>query len=124
MVESSIALSVLTVLIFGAIEMSQMGMTSQVIATAASAGCRMAVINGRSQSDVTKAVASVLNSSGIKSSAYTLTTSPSDVTTSHMGDSVSVTVSVAFKNVSWFGSPFYLKTTTLSSSATMSSERP
>ena len=124
MVESSIVLSVLSFLILGMIEMSQMGMTFQIITSAANVGCRVATINGNSQADVTSAVSTMLAASGIKGTSYTLQTSPSDVTTTHLGDAITITISVPFKNISWFGSPMFFGKSTLSSSATMSSERP
>ena len=124
MVESSIALSVVTFLTLGMIEMSQIGMTSQLLTTAAESACRVAVINGHTQDDVSSVVSSVLTVSGIKSTSYTLTTSPSDVTTTHLGDAITVTVSVPFSQVSWFGKPMFFAASTLTSSVTMSSERP
>ena len=133
MVEASIVLSIFFVLVLGMIEMSQMGLTSQLLASAANAGCRVAVINGHTQSDVNNAVANILASGGISSSSYTLTTmtlppsplSPStDITTAHLGDGITVTISVPFSKISWFGTPIYLGSANIVSSATMSSQRP
>ena len=130
MVETSIVLSVFFLLVLGMIEMSQMGMASQLVTSAANAGCRVAVVNGHSQADVASAVSTLLASgginvsSGINASTYTITTSPSDVTTSHLGDSITVTVSVPFSSISWLGAPMFLGASTITSSATLSSERP
>ena len=124
MVEASIALSVFFFLVLGMIEMSQTGMVSQLLTSAANAGCRTAIINNHSQTDVTNAVSTVLASGGIPSSSYTLTTTPSDVTTTHLGDSITVSILVPFKNISWLGTPMFLGSATFSSSATMTSERP
>jgi len=124
MVETSIVLSVFFLIVLGMIEMSQMGMTSQLVTSAANAGCRAAVVNGHSQTDVNSAAASLLTAGGIPSSKYTLTTTPADVTTTHLGDSIKVTISVPFGNISWFGTPMFLGSSTVTATATMSSERP
>lgn len=124
LVETSIVMSVFVLLTMGLIEVSQLGMTSQILTTAAGAGCRVAVIDGHSQADVTSEAASVLSAAGISSSSYTLTTTPGDVTTSHQGDSVTVTITVPYRNISWLGTPLFLGSATLKSSATLSSERP
>ncbi len=124
MAESSIVLSVFFLIVLGIIEMSQLGMTSQVVTNAVNAGCRVAVIANHSQADVTSAVSTLMSSAGIGSSSYTLTTTPTDVTTSHHGDSITVTVSVPFSKVSWLGTPMFLGSANVRSSATLSSERP
>jgi len=124
MVEASMVLSVFFVLVLAMIEMSQMGMTTQLISSAANAGCRVAVVNGYSQADVTSAVSTRLAAGGISSSSYTLTTSPANVTTTHLGDSVTVAVSVPLGQITWFGTPRFLGSATVTSTATMSSERP
>jgi hypothetical protein len=124
MVETAIVLSLIFLLVLGLIEISRLGLTSQLLSSAANSGCRVAVINGHTQDDVVSTVQSVLSSGGIGSSSYTLVTSPSDVTTTHLGDSISVTISVPFSKVSWLSTPLFLGSATIKSSATLSSERP
>jgi len=124
MAEASIVLSVFFLLVLGMIEMSQLGMNSQVVTNAANVGCRTAVIANHSQADVSSAVANLMSAAGISSSSYTLTTTPSDVTTTHVGDPVAVTISVPFSKVSWLGTPMFLGSATVTTSATLSSERP
>ena len=124
MVEMSIVISVFLLLVLGMIEMSQMGITSQLLTRAATAGCRVAAVNGRTQADVSSAVSTLLASGGIQSSSYTLTTTPSDVTTTHIGDTIKVTISVPLSSVSWSGSPMFLGSSTVTSTSTKSSERP
>jgi Flp pilus assembly protein TadG len=124
MVETAIVLSLFFLLLLGLIEISRLGLTSQLLSSAANSGCRVAVINGHTQNDVVSIVQSVLSSGGIGSSSYTLVTSPSDVTTTHLGDQVTVTISVPFSKVSWLSTPLFLGSATITSSATLSSERP
>jgi Flp pilus assembly protein TadG len=123
MVETAIVLPTFLLLVFGLFEMARLGMVAQLLKDAARAGCRTAVVASNSQTDVNTAVQSLLNSGGIKT--YTLTTSPSDVTTSKLGDQVTVTVSVAFGDVSWLAYPVVgSSSTNFAGSATMSRERP
>jgi Flp pilus assembly protein TadG len=124
MVETAIVLSIFFLLVLGLIEISRLGLTSQLLSSAANSGCRVAVINGHTQNDVVSTVQSVLSSGGIASSSYTLVTSPSDVTTTHLGEQVTVTISVPFSKVSWLSTPLFLGSATITSSATLSSERP
>jgi hypothetical protein len=125
MVETAIALSLfIIVLVFGMFELARLGLTAQLLSCAANSGCRVAVINGHTQSDVTSTVQGILGGGGISSSAYTMVTSPTDVTTSHHGDQVTVTISVPFSKVSWLPTPLFLHSATIQSSATLSSERP
>jgi hypothetical protein len=123
MVETAIVLSLFFLLVLAAIELSRLGLTSQLLSSAANSGCRVAVINGHTQNDVVSTVQTVLTGGGIGSS-YTMVTSPSDVTTTHLGDSITVTISVPFSKVSWLSTPLFLGSTTITSSATLSSERP
>jgi hypothetical protein len=123
-VETAIVLSLFFLLVLAGIEISRLGLTSQLLSSAANSGCRVAVINGHTQNDVVSTVQTVLNGGGIGSSSYTMVTSPSDVTSTHLGDSITVTISVPFSKVSWLSTPLFLGSTTITSSATLSSERP
>ena len=126
LVETAIVLSTFFVFVFGMLEMSRLGMASQLVTDAAREGCRVAIINGQPQTEVTDRVQSILNAGGIRT--YTVTSlvngAPGDVTTSKLGDQVTVNISVQFRDISWLPTPRYLGSATLSSSATMSSERP
>jgi Flp pilus assembly protein TadG len=122
MVELAIVLSSFFVLVLGMIELSRLGMVSQLLSDASRESCRLAVLNGKSQSDVTNMAQTLLNCGRIQT--YTLTTTPTDVTTSHYGDQVTVTISVTFNNVSWLSAPRFLRSAPIKASATMSSERP
>jgi len=128
MVEAAIVLPVFFLLVLGLIEISRLGMTAQLVTSAANAGCRVAVISGHTQADVTTTVQNLMSSGGIGSSSYSMVTSPSDVTTTHLAgpasvNSVTVTISVPFNRVSWLATPLFLGSVTISSSATLTSER-
>src|SRR5262249_22699001 len=107
LVEMALVLSVFFVFVFGIIEMSRLGMVSQLITDAAREGCRVAVLAGKTQSDVSSKVSTLLQSGGIRT--YSLTTTPTDVTTSVYGDQVTVTIQVSYSNVSWLRVPRFLR---------------
>jgi hypothetical protein len=113
------------------IEMSRLGLAAQLLTSAAEAGCRVAIINGKTRNDVNNAVQSIMNSGGISTSSYTMTvaTSPAtsplgDITKTNEGDSITITLSCSYSDISWLPPPSFLGSSTITSSATMSSERP
>jgi Flp pilus assembly protein TadG len=112
-------------LVLGIIEASRLGMVTQLLTTAAREGCRIAVINGMEQTDVQNRVNAVLTGSGI--SVGTVEPScpaPYAWDSSPEGTPITLTLSVPYANVSWLPVPFFLTNTTITCSATMSSERP
>lgn len=115
-------LPVIVALVFGQIESSRLGMVAQLLTTAAREGCRVAVINGKIQSDVQTRVNAVLAGSGI--SLDNVNPTPSTWQTDPGGTAITVSLSVPYSQVSWLPTPYYLKTATVSASATMNSERP
>jgi Flp pilus assembly protein TadG len=124
-VEMAAVLPLFIFLIFGQIESARLGMVAQLLATASREGCRVAVINGKTNSDVTNQVNSILSGAGI--SGVTMTQTPTDCTTVHASDTpntITVTLSVPYSNVGWLPVPYFLKTATVTATATMSSERP
>ena len=121
MVESALVLPVFFIFVYGMIEMSQMGMTSQLISDAAREGCRVAVLNGSMQSDIDATVQAILNSGGI--TKYTSNISQSSFQNPNLGEYVTLTISVNFSDVSWLSPPQFLGSATITASATLSSEQ-
>ena len=124
-VEMAFVLPIFIVLVLGQIESSRLGMVAQLLNTAAREGCRVAVINGKTQGDVQARVDAVLSGSGI--SVGTVTPTCTGTTTwdeAPAGTPITVSFSVPFSQVSWLPTPYYLKDANVTASATMSSERP
>jgi Flp pilus assembly protein TadG len=112
-------------LVLGIIESSRLGMVCQLLTTAAREGCRVAVINGMAQTDVQSRIDAVLNGSGISVGTVTPTcTGNSSWDSAPNGTPITVSLSVPYSKVSWLPTPYFLKGTTISVSATMSCERP
>ena len=134
--ELAIILPIIVALVFGQIESSRLGMVSQLLTTAAREGCRVAVINGKTLSDVQTRVTSVLSGSGISPGSVTLVDSdpgtngawlsPSTLSASlpSGGTAVTLTIRISYSTVSWLPTPSYLKSASVAASATLNSERP
>lgn len=124
-VEMALVAPVLVMLLLGMIEAARLGMVAQLLTTAAREGCRVAVLEGMTQSDVQAHVDDVLAGSGISvgtvtptcSSQYTWTSAPA-------GTPITVSLSVPYSQVSWLKVSAFFSNATVSASATMSSERP
>jgi Flp pilus assembly protein TadG len=107
-------------LVFSMIEYGRMVMVQQVLTNAAREGARVGVLDGSTATSVTTAVNNYLTPAGIRNA--TTTVSPNPPSSASATSPVSVTVSVAFKDVSWLPSPLYLGGKTMSFSAVMRRE--
>ena len=124
-VELALVLPVFVMLVMGQIETSRMGMVNQMISTAAREGCRVAVINGSTTSDVQTRVNSFLNPLGIYPTSFSISCPGSTSwDLAPKGTAITVSLSVPYSQVSYLGTPMFLKNAILSASATMSSENP
>jgi Flp pilus assembly protein TadG len=125
MVEVALVLPVFVLLVFGLLECSRLGMVSVILTTAAREGCRVAVIDGNTNTDVTNRINQILSSSNI--TGVTTTQVPTDCTTVKSGDNpntVQITLNVPYRQVSWLPTPYLFNSVTVTGTATMSSERP
>jgi hypothetical protein len=116
---------VFVAMVMGQLESARLGMVSQLLTTAAREGCRVAVVPGYTQTDVQNRINTVLSGSGISVGTVT-PTCPSGYTwnSAPQGTAITVSLSVPYSQVSWLGTPFFLKNATVSASATLSSENP
>jgi Flp pilus assembly protein TadG len=124
-VEMAFIAPVFLTLTMGVIESSRLGMVAQMLTTAAREGCRVAVIDGMTQTDVQNRINAVLSGSGISVGTVTPTCpSPYTWNTAPGATPITVSMSVPYSQVTWLPTPFFLKGAVISCSATMSSERP
>ena len=102
-VEFAVVASVLFPMILGIIEIGRGLMVIHVLTAASCHGCRTAVVEGRTQSDVTTAVQQTLNGAGINGATITIQVNnvPADPATAKAGDEITVIVSVPVANISW-----------------------
>lgn len=122
LVEMAVVFPLLLMMILGMVEMARLGMVAQLLSTAAREGCRVAVIQGKTQADVQARINSVL--AGSKINVGTVTPAPSNWATAPAGTAVTVSLSVPYGSVTWLPVPKWLKGTNVKAAATMSSERP
>ena len=106
--------------VFASVEFQRAAMARNSMEEAARAGCRVAILQGSTMSDVEAEVAEILGVAGI--SDYTVTTDPSDVASVERWEPVSVTVSAAYADISWVPVPNYLGAMTFVSSCTLPKE--
>ena len=120
-VEMAMVLPVFVLILLGVIEFARFGMAVQILTTAAREGCRTASLPNTSQSDVKDRITEVLTGSGIPQPTTTLV--PSDWTTVAQGESISLTLSVPYEDISWLSSAGILSGN-VTASATFGSEKP
>ncbi|WP_145282742.1 TadE family protein [Pirellulimonas nuda] len=104
--EFAIVAPVFFLVILGMIEFGRMAMVQQVITNAAREGARIAVLDGATKNKVTQRVADYLVSAGVNSATVGVTPDPPD--SAKYGESVSVSVSIPFAEVSWLPTPRFI----------------
>jgi Flp pilus assembly protein TadG len=119
-VEFAIVAPVVFLFVAGIIEFGRAMMVESLLANAAQRGARVGVLNDAQNSDVSTAVNSNLATGGI--SGATTTVTPNPPSSAYAGQDVTVAVSVKFSQVSWLPLPWFLKNTTLKSTATLQRE--
>lgn len=122
-VEMAVIAPVVVLLVLGMIEASRMCQVTQILANAAREGCRVAISIGKTSADVTTRVESTLSAAGINPALVTVSLSPSSVDTTHLNTQITLTLSVNFTSVNWIAQPFFFKTSVITSSCTMYSQR-
>lgn len=121
LVELALVIPLFLTLVFGMMEMARLGMVAQQLTGAAREGCRVAVLPGKTASDVSARVNAYLSGVGLPSVTPTVT--PSNWTTVSAGTPITVSLSMPYSSVRLFGSVFPQPTNVLAS-ATFSSEKP
>jgi len=118
-VEFAFVASLLILLVFGMIEFGRMLMVQEILVNAAREGARKAVLPGATDAQTQTTVDDYLKNSGI--TTQTRSVSPSTDSASG-GTAITVTVSVAYKDVSWLPKMQFLSSTNLSASVVMRKE--
>ncbi len=119
-VEFAIVAPLFLMLVFGMIEFGRMVMVQQVITNASREGARRGVVDGATTSDVQTVVRDYLQSCAVSQADIEVT--PDPPSSAGFGQPVKVTVDVAFNEVSWLPSPFFLADAKLSATTVMRRE--
>jgi Flp pilus assembly protein TadG len=103
LVEFAVVAPVMFMMILAMIELGRGFMVSHLLTNAARRGCRVGVVEGKSNADIVAAVATALNPVGINSDAVTVQVNDNsgDVANAQPGDELTVVVSVPTSSVSW-----------------------
>jgi Flp pilus assembly protein TadG len=101
--EFAIVAPLIFLFVLGLIEISRGLMVTHLLTGAARKGCRLAVIEGKSNDDVTAAVNATLGPAGISSDSITVLVNdkPADASTAGASDEITVLVSVPVSAVTW-----------------------
>ena len=118
-VEFAIVAPVFFLLVIGMIEVGRAMMVQQVLINASRVGARQAVTAGATASAVQTAVMDYATSVKVPSVSVTVTPDP---VAAKSGDTMTVTTSVSYNNVSWLASPWFLGGKTLTSTSKMRKE--
>lgn len=119
-VEFAVVAPIFFLVVLGIIEFGRMAMVEQVITNAAREGARVGVIDGATHATVEEKVRRYLASAGV--TGATIDVSPDPPDSAGYGESVTVTVSVPFDDVSWLPNPFFVKGKMLTAEAIMRRE--
>ena len=118
-VEFAIVAPVFFLLVIGMVEVGRALMVQQVLINASRVGARQAVTTGATTSAVQTAVNEYATSVAVPSVSVSVTPDPA---AAKSGDTMTVTTSVNYNNVSWLASPWFLSGKTLTSSSKMRKE--
>ena len=122
-VEFAIVLPIFFLMVFAMIEFGRMVMVRQVLTNASREGARIGVLDGATTAEVETQVENYLTSAAIPfTPGNVVTVSPSPPSSAGYGESVTITVTVPFDDVSWLPSPMYLGSTDVSSTTVMRRE--
>jgi Flp pilus assembly protein TadG len=97
--EAALVLPVLMSVAFGTVEYGHFFFVKHTLEGAAREGARAGIVAAAGNADVTTAVASVMSAAGFDGGQYTVTVTPSTVSSAAGGSMVSVTVSGAWGTV-------------------------
>ena len=97
--EFVLVVPILIMLGFGIVDYGYFFYVKNTVQGAAQSGARAAISGTALQSDVTGTVSNIMSAAGLQNSGYTVTTSPTDITTATAGSTVTVTVKVNWSNV-------------------------
>jgi Flp pilus assembly protein TadG len=97
--ETALVMTVLIMLSFGTAEYGYFFFVKNILAGAARDGVRAAIPSNAINSDVNAAISTVMTAAHIASNNYTVTTSPTDISTATSGAAVTVTITCTWGTV-------------------------
>ncbi len=118
-VEFAIVAPIFFLMVLVIIEFGRLIMVQQVITNASREGARRAVVEGATVTDVQTVVNDYMDAASLADAEITVTPNPSSV---GFGQPVTVTIEIAYSDVSWLTAPMFLGDTDLSATSVMRRE--
>ncbi len=119
-VEFAIVAPVLFTVIFGSIEFGRALMTTQSLEEAARSGCRVAVLQGATTTEIETEIDRILGPAGITNRSVQVL--PTNYTSSARWTPVTVTVSANYNDMSWLPLPNFFSGKSYASTCTLPKE--
>lgn len=107
-------------LVFGMLEFGRCVLVQQLLTNASREGARCAVLDGATTHEVVGSVSGYLAGASVRGAIITV--SPDPPSTAPVGQPVTVTVQVPYREVSWIPAPQYLGNAVLSATSVMRRE--
>lgn len=122
-IEFAAVAPVLFLLVFGMIEFGRLVMVQQVLTNASREGARLGILDGTTASEVESTVVNYLRGGGIPAATgNNVVIDPPDPTSAGAGESISVTVTINYDQVSWLPAPMFLSGQQMSATTVMRRE--
>lgn len=121
-VEAALLLPLVCLLLFGMIEYGWIFLKAEELNSAAREGARMAIVQGATSAEVIAKCDAMMTDCGLGGSGYTLTLSPTDISSLSPGQALSVSITVPYSNIELIGMPSILVPTTIGGSTSMAKE--
>ena len=119
-VEFALVVPVFLLVIFGGIELSRAVMVKHMLEEAARAGCRVATVQNPERQDVLDIVEAAMSRGGITD--YSVTMDPDPPADAEYKTAVSVSVSIAYQDVSWLPVSRFMQDAILTGACIMPAE--
>jgi Flp pilus assembly protein TadG len=97
--EFALVLPILFMLSFGLVDYGYFFYVKNTVQGAAQSAARAGISGTATNSDVTTIITNIMTAANLQNSGYTVTLSPTDVSTAAAGTSISVTITVNWSNV-------------------------
>jgi Flp pilus assembly protein TadG len=124
-VEFAVAASVFFMIVMGVVEVGRALMVQHLLTNAARQGCRVGVLQGKSNDQIQTAVNNTLNGQGISGDSVTVLVNDgtTDASAAQSGDEITVAVRVPVSAISWIpGTNYLLPNASLTSQYTLRRE--
>jgi Flp pilus assembly protein TadG len=118
-VEFAVVAPIFFLMVIGILEFGRALMVQQVLVSAARVGARQAVTLNATAADTSTTVTNYTDNAAVPGVAVAVSPDPN---TAAPGDVITVTTSVAFDQVSWMPTPWFLEGKTLNSTSSMRKE--